>query len=524
MLDSGLGRSLTTIAVLPTRRDENIPSAIPAREVTKVALRLKHQLEVVIPCELPEETITQAHSKIITDKVIETAKSAGGEQYRACVVYCLLVCKKWFKRQALIELWDADLHDVRAVACEVLAKQIIEREEDGTYLMEEVLLKRFATLVDGEETLPSNAVEKAVDLHALRVIGSAGYQRCINYLWRGWLIQDENDPSRFVDYKDKINTSFWAHLEPDRMRAPLYQNAVQIAFSIIFVALYTGAINTINPSGDLDVVEGLLYVFTLGFIADELAKFWKVGYLYLSFWPIFNSLLYALLTVSFAMRTVALSHSSGTDARIHFNELSYNFLAFSAPMFWVRLMLYLDSFRFFGAMLVVLKVMMKESIIFFALLIVVLVGFLQAFMGMDEVDSKLDAFGLITREMANAIMGSPNLDAFDDFAYPFGTILYYIFSFIIMVCKCTTSLLTLDSSKLTLFAVLLNILIALYNSAYEDITGNAIDEFMAIFAQKRCSSCAPRRKRVHRPLQPDRDPLPRPALRMVALRRTIREI
>jgi len=28
--------------------------------------------------------------------------------------------------------------------------------------------------------------------------------------------------------------------------------------------------------------------------------------------------------------------------------------------------------------------------------------------------------------------------------------------------------------------ILLNILIALYNSAYEDITGNAIDEYMAL--------------------------------------------
>lgn len=31
---------------------------------------------------------------------------------------------------------------------------------------------------------------------------------------------------------------------------------------------------------------------------------------------------------------------------------------------------------------------------------------------------------------------------------------------------------------------MLNILIALYNSAYEDISGNATDEYMAIFAQK----------------------------------------
>ena len=59
------------------------------------------------------------------------------------------------------------------------------------------------------------------------------------------------------------------------MRAPMYQNAVQIFFSVLFLALYTGAINTINATGDLDVVEGVLYIMTAGFIFDEFSKFWK---------------------------------------------------------------------------------------------------------------------------------------------------------------------------------------------------------------------------------------------------------
>lgn len=134
-------------------------------------------------------------------------------------------------------------------------------------------------------------------------------------------------------------------------------------------------------------------------------------------------------------------------------------------MFWMRLLLYLDSIRFFGAMLVVLKVMMKESLIFFALLTVILVGFLQAFLGMDAADDSRDATTFIIQAMANAVMQSPDFSGFDKFAPPFGIILYYIFTFLIMV-------------------VLLNILIALYNSAYEDITENAIDEYMALFAQK----------------------------------------
>jgi hypothetical protein len=101
-----------------------LESAIPPAEVTKVALRLKYQIEQVIPCEMEESKVTRANSAVITRKVIKTAKEAGGEENKGCIVYCLLVCKRWFQRQARLELWDAGLHDLRAVACEVLAKQM----------------------------------------------------------------------------------------------------------------------------------------------------------------------------------------------------------------------------------------------------------------------------------------------------------------------------------------------------------------------------------------------------------------
>ncbi|KAM3086305.1 Calcium channel yvc1, variant 2 [Clarireedia jacksonii] len=453
--------------LLPSYHEDALPSAIPPMEVTKTALRLRYLIEETVSCELEEDSITCANSSVITRAVINAAKEAGGKEYGACVVYALLVCKRWFKKQAMLELWDADLHDVRATACEVIAKQLIEREEDQDYLLQDILLKRYSILIDGEQTAPANVIERAVDLHALRVTGSSGYQKCVNYLWRGWLIQNENDPSQFVEYKEKGNTNYWTHVDPDRMRAPIYQNATQIIFSLIYLALYTGAINTVNPTGDLDIVEIILYTFTAGFLCDEFSKFWKVGRYYIGFWNVFNLVLYALLTTSLVTRIIALGHPLNDEdqKREKFNELSYNFLAFSAPMFWMRLLLYLDSIRFFGAMLVVLKVMMKESLIFFALLIVIIIGFLQAFVGMDNADTNADATMFILQAMANAVMQSPDFSGFDNFAPPFGIILYYIFAFLIMV-------------------VLLNILIALYNSAYEDITDNAIDEYMALFSQK----------------------------------------
>ena len=130
---------------------------------------------------------------------------------------------------------------------------------------------------------------------------------------------------------------------------------------------------------------------------------------------------------------IAKGYPAGDPERTRFNELSYNFLAFSAPMFWLRLLLYLDTFRFFGAMLVVLKVMMKESLMFFALLVVVCAGFLQAFIGMDQVGDTTRVTRFIGQAMINAIMQSPDFSGFDEFAPPFGIILYYIYTFVVMV-------------------------------------------------------------------------------------------
>ncbi|KAK7748685.1 Calcium channel yvc1 [Cytospora paraplurivora] len=456
--------------LLPSYVDESLQSAIPAPEVTKVALRLRHLVEEAVPVELDTELVTRPNSKVITEKVIKAAKEAGGPDSQACVVHCLLVCKRWFKHQSLVELWDCDLHALRATACEVIAKQIIETENDIDYLLHSILLKRYSIMVDGRATPPSNVIEKAVDLHALRVIGSSGYQKCVSYLWRGWLVQDENDPASFVDFKDKDSTDFFVHLDPDRMRAPMYQNAAQVLISLIYLGLYTGAINSINRDADVDFVEGLLYAFTLGFIFDELTKFWKAGYHIWGFWTAFNAILYSLLMTSLAIRFVAISHAPGPEgkrgSREEYNTLSYNFLACCAPMFWMRLLLYLDSFRFFGAMLVVLKVMMKESLIFFALLVVIIIGFLQAFIGLDFAeDNVIGDTAFIIQAMANTLMQSPDFEGFERFGHPFGLILYYLFTFVVMV-------------------VLLNILIALYNSAYQDIYDNANDEYLALFAQK----------------------------------------
>ena len=110
--------------MLPAYAADPIPTALPSKEVTKIALRLRDQVEQIIPCELEENVITSPNSRVITASVVQAAKQAAGEDLRGCVPFCLLVCVRWFKAQAGEELWDSDLHQCRALACEVIAKRM----------------------------------------------------------------------------------------------------------------------------------------------------------------------------------------------------------------------------------------------------------------------------------------------------------------------------------------------------------------------------------------------------------------
>ncbi|KAI4274969.1 MAG: hypothetical protein L6R35_006303, partial [Caloplaca aegaea] len=62
--------------LLPSNTNDYVEPAMPPEEVTRVALRLKFQIEQIIPCELEEWKVTKANSPIITKKVIMTAKEA----------------------------------------------------------------------------------------------------------------------------------------------------------------------------------------------------------------------------------------------------------------------------------------------------------------------------------------------------------------------------------------------------------------------------------------------------------------
>jgi hypothetical protein len=136
---------------------------------------------------------------------------------------------------------------------------------------------------DGNATVPTSAVELAADLHIIRVIAATNFQRCVTALWRGYYSIQYYDDNRLIvgQYKYLTSQHFRQHFDTQRIKGtlflvfnkvPLYQNVLNLFFTLLFVLLYTIAVNTPTEKGDFDIVEGFLFAFALGFFFDEITK------------------------------------------------------------------------------------------------------------------------------------------------------------------------------------------------------------------------------------------------------------
>ncbi len=458
--------------LLPTTETEvKLYSPPNSRQVLRIALNLKTLLDQVIPVEVAPAQL----GSILTPRVIHLAYEACGgkgdgevgsssRKYRACIIFCLLTVTNWYGQLAEMNLHDATLYHSRLAAAEQLAKLLIESQKDEQYLFIQMLCRRYSISLCEQDTTPVSALELAVDRHSIVVISSSGYQRCMKWLWRGWIVQSHRDPQSYVIYEDVNKSKISAHFNPNRLKTPQYQNAIEIFISVIYLILFTYVINS-HDSFNPDGLEIFYYLFTLGFALDEFIKFYHVGYYSLGFWNAFNDTMYTLILSSLAFRLYATTKQRGSDPRLYYGEISYKILSCAAPFMWSRLLLYLDSQKFVGAMIVVIQKMMKESILFFVLLLIIIIGFLQGFLGLDSADGNADKTYVLLHSMVKTVIGSVEFLTFEKLAPPYSGVLYYIFVFIITV-------------------ILLNILGALFNSSYAMIVARSTDEYLALSASK----------------------------------------
>lgn len=103
----------------------------------------------------------------------------------------------------------------------------------------------------------------------------------------------------------------------------------------------------------------------------------------------------------------------------------------------------LDGSQYIGIIQLVLLRMLQETAAFFILLLLTAVGFAQSLFALDAADGRRvpNSVSFVVNLLTAAILGQPDFDGpADNFGEPFGTILFYVFSFITLMLLSNVSL------------------------------------------------------------------------------------
>ncbi|OWZ56704.1 calcium activated cation channel [Cryptococcus neoformans var. grubii Br795] len=454
-------------------------SAPESDTITKLVKRCRAMVVKLLPVEVELSQITDATSSIITPQVITSFAKSGGD-FGEAVPFALLRAKAMFMNEANKNPADYDENLCRATAAEVLARRIVHNLPVDK--LESVMSARYRYREsDGDESAPSSALETAIDQHGTIFLSSSEAQHVVNSLWRGDWIQRNNDNMDidYVPYQAAESSSFWAHLNPDRMSVPRYQSTFKMVVWTIFLFVYSQSVQSplesFNSERNWDGYEIVLYVMAAAFLIEEIVKISKIIRIAprpmatVGFWTIVNLITDCLLLTAFGLRVAGLSLDASKDDQaqlLHFR--SFQVLSCVAPFIWMKLLTVFDGFKIesVGTLQVVVARMLRESTIFFILLAIMGIGFVQSLYALDAADGESGGRGIVINNLIQALLGAPDFDSPSErFGYPFGLIIFYGWNFVATI-------------------ILVNVLIALFGSAYSDVTDNETDEYLVFFAHK----------------------------------------
>ncbi|KIJ69974.1 hypothetical protein HYDPIDRAFT_104644 [Hydnomerulius pinastri MD-312] len=438
--------------------------------LTKLVKRLRALTLRLLPLEVDVKSINDPTSRIITPQVISAYMDAAGDFVEA-LPYCLLRTHSEFMWEANHNPADHGENLGRAVACEVLARRILHQSPVDRVISIMTTRYRFRE-TDGDVSEASSALEIAIDTHCTIFLSSSEAQDVVDSLWNGELVQtmDEQDDIQYVSYRKSRTEGFWGHIDPSRMSVPHYQNIFRIIVWFILLVVYSQAVREplerLDPNHmSLDGWEYVLYIMALSFCCEDILRWFKLirfaSYRAFGFWNVVAFFTDALLLAAFILRVAGLSAigDQATTYRLH----SFQVLSFVAPFICMELITIFDGYKYMGTMQICVARMLQESGIFFALLSVLGIGFLQGLYALDAADGESEHASTVINVLLQGLLQSPNYDKFA--TSPVGLTLYYLWN-------------------LSTAVILLNVLISLFSSAYSEVVDDAEAEYMAFFAAK----------------------------------------
>ncbi|KAI0005149.1 hypothetical protein BJV74DRAFT_329297 [Russula compacta] len=452
------------------RSSASVKPVVPTPDtLAKLIKRLRILTTTLLPFEVDAQSINDATTRIITPKVISAYSKAAGDLVEA-LPYCLLRARRDFMVEANRNPADYGENRGRAIACEVLARRIVHNAP--TDRIPVVLSLRYGHRQSDGDIDFSSAIELAIDTHCPIFLSSCETQEVINSLWKGDLVQRSND-DHSVDYVpayDRVDSSFWSHFDVSRIAVPRYHNVFRTVIWLLFLVVYSQAVreplDRLNPlHSHLDIWEVVLYVMTLAFTFEDLQNVYKIlrfaTWRAFGFWDVVAGITDALLLAAFILRIYGLASPAGKRDQLFFH--SFVVLSFVSPFIWMKLITVFDGNKYVGTMQICVSRMLRESGIFFALLSILGMGFLQGLYALDVADGQVETWTDVAHVMVQSLLQAPS---YDKFARSPGSMLLYYFWNVVTVL------------------ILINVLISLFSSAYSEVVNDSEAEYLTFFANK----------------------------------------
>lgn len=345
--------------------------------LTKLVARLRLLTLTLLPLEADPESINDPTSRIITPSVISAFVAASGDFVEA-LPYCLLRARRDFMIEANRNPADYGENYGRAIACEVLARRVVHQAPPDR--LTSIMSTRFRHREwDGDDSDLSTALELAIDSQCTIFLSSSEAQDVINDIWAGVLVQknNANNDIDYVPYDDTRSPSFWGHFDPSRLSVPRYQNFFRIIVWLFFLITYSLAVREplekLSPSHQaLDEWEVVLYVMTLAFSFEDFHKIYKLLHFAtwrsFTFWNLVSFTTDSLLITAFILRLVGLTTTGPYSDSMRLK--SFQVLSFVSPLIWMKLITIFDGYKYVGTMQICIARMLRESGIFFVIIIV----------------------------------------------------------------------------------------------------------------------------------------------------------
>lgn len=178
-----------------------------------------------------------------------------------------------------------------------------------------------------------------------------------------------------------------------RLRVPRYREVFSTLSYIILLGLHLAVLS--NHAFDLKTVEVMFWLWSSGFMLDELVGFSEQGFgLYIaSVWNVVDILILGMLVVYYILRVTSLI-MPGPDSKLLAN-LAYDVLAATAVPLWPRGFHLLDHFPYFSQLLIAFRLMFQDLLAVTVLITIACSGFFVAFIfssGPEEFDASGVAF------------------------------------------------------------------------------------------------------------------------------------